>query len=45
MARKQYSTSLDDKLLLELKLQAVRQGKAVNGILEEIIKEWLEKQS
>ena len=43
VVRVTFSTNLDQDLIKDLKIEAIHQGKNVNEILEEIIKEYLEK--
>jgi hypothetical protein len=41
--RIRYSTTLDEKILEELKIRAIKEKKRINDILEQAIKEYLEK--
>lgn len=43
MARKPFATSIDEKILIELKMQAIREDMTFNELLEKMIKEYLEK--
>lgn len=40
--RKNYSTTLDENLLKEIKKAAIDEGRDLNDILEEIIRKYLE---
>lgn len=41
MARKKFTTTLDEKLLQELKLQAVKEGTDVSKLIEKMAMEYL----
>lgn len=45
MARKKFTTSLDENIIKQLKMQAVKEGTNASKILEKLIKEYLKKQS
>lgn len=45
MARKKFTTTLDEELIQKLKIQAVKEGTDVSKILEKLIEEYLKKQS
>jgi hypothetical protein len=34
VSRKQFSSSMDEKILIELKMQAIREGMSFNELLE-----------
>lgn len=40
--RKQYSTSLDENIIKELKLRAVEENRPANGILEEALESYFD---
>lgn len=41
--KKKFTTTIDEKLLKNLKKKAIEEGKNVNTILEELIKKYLSK--
>ncbi len=41
--RIRYSTTLDEKLLEDLKIRAIKEKKRINDLLEQAIKEYLKK--
>lgn len=43
--RKKFTTSLDEQVIKELKLQAVKEETDASKILEKLIKEYLKKQA
>lgn len=43
MARKQITTTINEKLLESIKIQAVKEGTTINVILERLIEEYLKK--
>lgn len=45
MARKKFTTSLDEMIIQQLKMQAVKEGTDASKILEKLIAEYLKKQS
>lgn len=45
MARKKFTTTLDEELIKKLKIQAVKEGTDVSKILEKLIEKYLKKQS
>ncbi len=45
MARKKFTTSLDENIIQQLKIQAVKEGTDASKILEKLIEEYLKKQS
>jgi len=44
MTRKKFTTTLDEQLIQQLKIQAVKEGTDVSKILEKLIIEYLKKQ-
>lgn len=45
MTRKKFTTTLDEQLIQQLKIQAVKEGTDASKILEKLIREYLEKQT
>jgi hypothetical protein len=45
MTRKKFTTTLDEKIIQHLKIQAIKEGTDVSKIIEKLVKEYLEKQS
>jgi len=45
MARKKFTTSLDEKIIQQLKIQAVKEGTDASKIIEKLIEEYIKKQS
>ncbi|WP_223881978.1 hypothetical protein [Niallia endozanthoxylica] len=45
MARKKFTTSLDENIIQQLKIQAVKEGTDASKILEKLIEEYLKKQA
>lgn len=43
MTRKQITTTIDEKLLEDIKIQAVKEGTSVNVILERLIEKYLKE--
>lgn len=43
MTRKKFTTTLDEQLIQQLKIQAVKEGTDVSKILEKLISEYLKK--
>lgn len=43
MARKRFTTTVDEELLTALKILAIKINKNVNEILEELIKDYLDQ--
>jgi anti-sigma28 factor (negative regulator of flagellin synthesis) len=41
--RKKFTTTLDEELIKELKLQAIREGTDSNKIIEKLVKEYLKE--
>ncbi|MHC2836234.1 hypothetical protein COF76_23045 [Bacillus wiedmannii] len=44
MARKKFTTTLDEELIVKIKVDAARRGTDVSKIIENLIKEYLEKE-
>jgi hypothetical protein len=44
VARKKFTTTLDEQLIQDLKIQAVKEGTDASKILEKLIAEYLKKQ-
>ncbi|WP_144508227.1 MULTISPECIES: DUF6364 family protein [Bacillus cereus group] len=44
MARKKFTTTLDEELIVKIKVDAARPGTDVSKIIENLIKEYLEKE-
>lgn len=40
--KKKFTTTINEKLLKEVKKKAIEQDKNVNEIIEELLKKWLE---
>ncbi|WP_394237340.1 hypothetical protein [Niallia oryzisoli] len=45
MARKKFTTSLDENVIPQLKMQAVREGTDASKIIEKLVMEYLKKQA
>ena len=45
MTRKKFTTTLDEQLIQQLKIQAVKESTNVSKILEKLISEYLEKKA
>jgi hypothetical protein len=45
MTRKKFTTTLDEQLIQQLKIQAVKEGTDVSKILEKLISEYLAKKA
>jgi hypothetical protein len=45
MTRKKFTTTLDEQLIMQLKVQAVKEGTDASKILEKLIEEYLKKQA
>jgi predicted HicB family RNase H-like nuclease len=40
-----FTTTLEEKLIAEIKIEAIKQGKNVNDILEELIEKYLKERN
>ena len=45
MTRKKFTTTLDETIIQQLKIQAVKEGTDASKILEKLIEEYLKKQA
>jgi metal-responsive CopG/Arc/MetJ family transcriptional regulator len=45
VARKKFTTSLDEEVIKQLKLQAVKENTNASKIIERLVKEYLKKMS
>jgi hypothetical protein len=45
MTRKKFTTTLDEVIIQQLKIQAVKEGTDASKILEKLIEEYLKKQA
>ena len=45
MARKKFTTSLDEEVIKQLKLQAAKENTDASKIIEKLVKEYLQKMS
>ena len=45
LTRKKFTTTLDETIIQQLKIQAVKEGTDASKILEKLIKEYLKKQA
>ena len=43
MGKKKFTTTVDESLLEQIKIQAIREKRSVADLLEELIKKYLEK--
>lgn len=43
MAKQKFTTTIDSKLLEEIKIQAIREKRSVSDILEEMIEKYLKE--
>ena len=43
MVKKKFTTTIDDELLGEIKIQAIRENRSVSDLLEELIRLYLNK--
>lgn len=41
MAKKKFTTTVDEELLEKIKIQAIREKRSVSDLLEELIKDYL----
>lgn len=44
MSRKKFTTALEEELIRQIKIKAIEQGTEPNKIIEELIREYLEKE-
>jgi hypothetical protein len=44
MAKKHFNASMDEEIILALKIQALKENRNVSSILEQLAREYLEKQ-
>lgn len=42
--KKKFTTSIESELLKKIKIQAIKENRSVSSILEQLIKEYTEKQ-